>query len=64
MLQDDNTLLDGLMKYRVEDGEFIHSKVYDWENPTSKLDESNFIDSETVTMSIDCDTVWISYLLN
>ncbi|MSS42556.1 terpene cyclase/mutase family protein [Anaerosalibacter bizertensis] len=51
-IKNGNTLLDGLMKYRMEDGGFIHSKVYDSENPTSKPDESNSMASEQALYSL------------
>lgn len=40
------TLLDGILKYRLENGGFIHSAVYDPSNPTSKPDEANTMASE------------------
>ncbi len=36
-----NTLLDGIMKYRLDNGGFIHSFTYDSDNPTSLPDEAN-----------------------
>lgn len=42
----ESTLLDGIMKYRQADGGFIHSKIYDEENPGSNPDESNSMASE------------------
>lgn len=51
-IKNGNTLLDGIMKYRMEDGGFIHSKTYDSENPTSKPDESNSMASEQTLYSL------------
>lgn len=41
-----NTLMDGILKYRMEDGGFVHSYVYDEENPSAVPDESNMMASE------------------
>lgn len=50
-IKNGNTLLDGIMKYKMEDGGFLHSKTYDSENPSSKPDESNSMASEQVLYS-------------
>lgn len=36
-----NSLLDGIMKYRLDDGGFVHSFTYDPDNPSSLPDEAN-----------------------
>lgn len=36
-----NTLLDGILKYRLDNGGFVHSFTYDPDNPTSLPDEAN-----------------------
>lgn len=51
-IKDGNNLLDGIMKYRNDDGGFIHSKVYNPDNPTSLPDESNTMASEQVLYSL------------
>jgi len=45
-IKNDQTLLDGLLKYRKSDGGFIHSEMYDDDNPTAQPDESNPMASE------------------
>lgn len=40
------TLLDGILKYRMKDGGFVHSFTYDPDNPTSLPDKSNTMASE------------------
>lgn len=37
------TVLDALMSYRQEDGGFLHSRVYDEDNPSAKPEESNLM---------------------
>ncbi len=51
-IKNGNTLLDGIMKYRSEDGGFIHSKVYNPDNPTSLPDASNTMASEQVLYAL------------
>src|SRR5690625_390304 len=51
-IKNGNTLLDGLLKYRMEDGGFIHSESFDPENPTSLPDESNTMASEQALYSL------------
>ncbi len=41
-----NTLLDGILRYRMPDGGFVHSFVYDPDNPTSSPDSSNTMAGE------------------
>lgn len=36
-----NTLLDGILRYRMDDGGFVHAHSYDPDNPTSLPDRSN-----------------------
>ena len=45
-VRDGKTVYDGLIKYRNSDGGFLHSFVYDEENPSSKPDESNTMAGE------------------
>ncbi|WP_339162680.1 hypothetical protein [Siminovitchia sp. FSL W7-1587] len=45
-IKNGNTLLDGLKKYQLNDGGFIHSETYDPENPSSLPNESNPMASE------------------
>lgn len=40
-IKNGNTILDSVMSFRLEDGGFLHAKVYDEANPTSLPDESN-----------------------
>lgn len=40
------TVYDGIVKYRNADGGFLHSTVYDEDNPTSLPDQSNTMASE------------------
>ena len=40
------TLLDGVLKYRMADGGFVHSFTYDADNPTSLPDRSNTMAGE------------------
>lgn len=41
-----NTLLDGILKYKMADGGFVHSYTYDSDNPSSKPDQSNSMAGE------------------
>ncbi len=45
-IKNGNTLLDGILKYRMEDGGFVHSFNYDPDNPTALPDQSNSMASE------------------
>lgn len=45
-IKDGNTLLDGILRYRMPDGGFVHSFTYDPDNPTSLPDRSNTMASE------------------
>lgn len=45
-IKNGNTLLDGILKYRMKDGGFVHSFTYDPDNPTSLPDKSNTMASE------------------
>lgn len=41
-----NTLLDGILRYQMSDGGFVHSFTYDPDNPTSLPDKSNTMAGE------------------
>ncbi|MCM1364189.1 MAG: terpene cyclase/mutase family protein [Faecalibacterium sp.] len=43
-----NTLLDGILRYQMKDGGFIHSFSYDSDNPTALPDKSNTMAGEQV----------------
>lgn len=45
-IKNGKTLLDGILRYRMPDGGFVHSFTYDPDNPTSLPDESNTMASE------------------
>ena len=45
-IKNGNTLLDGILRYRMPDGGFIHSFTYDSDNPTSLPDQSNTMAGE------------------
>ena len=45
-IKNGNTLLDGILRYRMEDGGFVHSYTYDPNNPTSHPDCSNSMAGE------------------
>lgn len=47
-IKNGNTLLDGILQYRMEDGGFTHSFDYDPENPTSLPNQSNSMAGEQV----------------
>lgn len=47
-IKQENTLLDALLKFQMSDGGFIHSEIYDEENPMTLPDESNAMASEQV----------------
>ena len=46
------TLWDGLMRYRREDGGFIHSFSYDSDNPASRPDASNSMAGEQALLAL------------
>lgn len=45
-IKNGNTLLDGILRYRMDDGGFVHSFVYDPDNPASLPDRSNTMAGE------------------
>lgn len=45
-IKNGKTLLDGVLRYKMTDGGFIHSFSYDPDNPTSLPDQSNTMASE------------------
>ncbi len=45
-IKNGSTLLDGILKYRMKDGGFVHSYTYDPDNPTSHPDQSNSMAGE------------------
>ena len=45
-IKNGNTLLDGILKYRMKDGGFVHSFTYDPDNPTALPDQANAMASE------------------
>lgn len=45
-IKNGNTLIDGILRYRMEDGGFVHSFTYDSDNPTSLPDRSNTMAGE------------------
>ena len=45
-IKNGNTLIDALMRFRMEDGGFVHSFEYDEDNPTSRPDRSNTMAGE------------------
>lgn len=45
-IKNGNTLLDGILLYRMADGGFVHSFLYDPENPTALPDQSNTMAGE------------------
>ncbi len=51
-IKNGNTLLDGIMRYRMSDGGFIHSFTYDADNPTSLPDSSNTMAGEQTLYTI------------
>lgn len=51
-IKNGNTLIDGLLSYRMPDGGFIHSRIYDPDNPTSLPNESNTMAGEQALYSI------------
>ncbi|WP_062199316.1 hypothetical protein [Massilibacterium senegalense] len=51
-IKNENTLINGILKYHQNDGGFIHSEKYDVDNPTSLPDESNSMASEQVLYAL------------
>ena len=47
-----NTVLDGILKYRLSNGGFVHSFTYDPDNPTSLPDQANTMASEQVLYAL------------
>lgn len=45
-IKNGNTLLDGILRYRMPDGGFVHSYTYDHDNPSSRPDQSNTMAGE------------------
>ena len=45
-IKNGNTLLDGILRFRMPDGGFVHSYTFDSDNPTSLPDKSNTMASE------------------
>lgn len=45
-IKNGNTLLDGILRYRMPDGGFVHSYTFDSDNPTSLPGKSNTMASE------------------
>lgn len=51
-IKNNNTLLDGVLKYRLTNGGFIHSKTYDQDNSTSLPDKANTMAGEQVLYTL------------
>lgn len=51
-IKDGNTIYDGIIKYRNHDSGFLHSFVYDEQNPSSLPDKSNTMASEQTLYGI------------
>lgn len=51
-IKDGNTLYDGIMRYRMPDGGFLHSYTADPDNPSSRPDASNSMASEQVLYAL------------
>lgn len=51
-IKNGNTLLDGILKYRLNNGGFVHSFTYDPDNPTSLPDQANSMASEQVLYAL------------
>lgn len=47
-IKNGNSLIDAIMRYRMQDGGFVHSFTYDEENPSSLPDQSNSMAGEQV----------------
>jgi len=59
-IKGENTVIDGIMKYRRPDGGFIHSFTYDEENISAKPDQSNSMASEQALYAL---TAYYRYLV-
>ena len=51
-IKNGNTVLDGILKYRLSNGGFVHSFTYDPDNPTSLPDQANTMASEQVLYAL------------
>ena len=51
-IKNGNTVLDGILKYRLSNGGFVHSFTYDPDNPTSLPDKANTMASEQVLYAL------------
>ena len=51
-IKEGNTILDFIMSFQMEDGGFLHSRVYDSDNPSANPDESNSMASEQALYSL------------
>ena len=51
-IKNGNTVLDGMLKYRLNNGGFVHSFTYDPDNPTSLPDQANSMASEQVLYAL------------
>lgn len=51
-IKNGNNLLDGLLRYRMNDGGFVHSYTYDPENPSSKPNTSNSMAGEQALLAM------------
>lgn len=51
-IKNDNNVLDGIMKYRMEDGGFTHSFQYDEDNVSARPSESNSMAGEQVLCAL------------
>lgn len=51
-IKNGNTVLDGILKYRLSNGGFVHSFTYDPDNSTSLPDQANTMASEQVLYAL------------
>lgn len=51
-IKNNHTLIDGMFKYRMSDGGFIHSETYDEENEEANPNESNSMATEQVLYTL------------
>ncbi len=51
-IKNGNTLIDGILKYKTEDGGFAHSFINDPENPSAVAGESNRMASEQAVLGL------------
>lgn len=51
-IKNGKSVIDGLLKYRMADGGFVHSLTYQTDNPSSLPDKSNTMASEQVLYSL------------